>query len=221
MRYVIGNWKANKSEKEVMSWVERFAKIYRPTDGIEVVLCPPFVYLPILRKQIEEKEIKLSLGAQDISAYNDGSYTGEVTPRMLSTLTEYVLIGHSERRKHQNETDTLIAKKAQRAAKYRLKTIVCVQSTETPVPERAKFVAYEPIEAIGSNKPADPEEANSVIKHIKQSNKNLKAGIYGGSVNAENVSRFLSQPDIDGVLPGGASLDPLKFSQIIVNASEI
>jgi triosephosphate isomerase len=133
---------------------------------------------------------------------------------MVKELADWVLIGHSERRKYFNESDADLATKVEKAHNVGLKVIFCVPDDKTPVPTGVEVVAYEPVWAIGTGKTDTPENANAVVASIKQKT-GATTVLYGGSVTAENVATFVSQPSIDGVLPGGASLDPQKYSNLV------
>lgn len=193
-------------------------------------------------------KLKASLGAQDVFWEDKGAYTGEISPAMLKDLKcGYVIIGHSERRKYFGETDEMINKKILAALKAKLNVILCVgenyreNHNEIPnvveeqiasalanVPKSAInkiTVAYEPVWAIGTGIPDTPEGAMMAAVLIRKtavgifgpSAKNLRV-VYGGSVNAENAGNFINHEGIDGVLVGGASLDPQEFAKIIGSA---
>lgn len=223
MKYLIGNWKANKNLTEVEEWFKTFADLFnqkRPdwSNNLEVVICPPFVYLQKTSVLIKNYSLPIKLGAQDVAPFGNGPYTGEVIASQLSELVEYVIIGHSERRKNFGESDEILSEKVKQANAAGLKIIYCVPDDQTIIPKSISIVAYEPVWAIGSGKPETPTNASQVAKVIKN-NPKVTAVIYGGSVKPDNVVSYLEAADISGVLPGGASLDPLQFWQIIVNAS--
>lgn len=207
---IAGNWKSNKIVSEAEAWVAKYTS--QPED-ITVVLCAPFTLLPILAS----KKLLFLLGAQDVSPFPEGSYTGEVSAHQIKEFVDWVIIGHSERRKNFGETDELLAKKVEQAKSAGLKIIYCVPDDSTAIPKSVDVVAYEPVWAIGTGKSDSPENANSVIANIKAKSQ-IPAVIYGGSVTAANVASFVGQPAIDGVLPGGASLDAKTFVELITNA---
>ncbi len=218
---VAGNWKSNKITVEAEDWLGRFNIKYQISnikkENITIILFPPFTLLPVLKKKIKEFGLPLFLGAQDVSPFEGGAYTGEVNARQIKELGDWVIIGHSERRQHLGETDELLAKKVAQARDEGLKIIYCVPDDVTVVPANVDVVAYEPLWAIGTGKSDSPENASRVIVSIKEKTKVAKV-IYGGSVTADNVASFVFQQSIDGVLPGGASLDPDKFTALIENA---
>ena len=179
-----------------------------------IVLCAPFTLLGYLKDQMQQLKLPIQLGAQDVSPYPSGAYTGEVNARQLKELVDWVIVGHSDRRKYFGETDVVLAQKVDQAKDAGLKIIYCVQDEDVAVPEGVDVIAYEPVWAIGTGKTDTPENANMVIKTIRKKTA-VPVVIYGGSVTAENVISLISQPVIDGVLPGGASLDPEKFASLI------
>lgn len=211
--FVAGNWKSNKTILEAKLWIEQFK-----APSLSSVLCVPFTLLSFLHDEIRSRKLPIQLGAQDVSPYPDGAYTGAVSARQLKELCEWVIIGHSERRKYFGETDAVLAQKVDQAKDAGLKIIYCVQDEKTAVPDGVDVVAYEPIWAIGTGKTDVPENANAVTGAIKKRTR-VETVIYGGSVTAENVGSFVKERDIDGVLPGGASLDPEKFYRLIEAAS--
>ncbi len=220
--FIAGNWKSNKTIQEAIAWLlEWNAKcqmLNAKWENTTVVLCVPYTMLYPLKQEIDRLQIPIELSAQDISSFAGGAYTGEVSARQIKELADWVIIGHSERRKYFLENDELLQKKLEQAKSVGLQVIYCVPDEKTSVSSQADVIAYEPVWAIGTGKTDTPDNANRVIKEIK-SKTGSSLVIYGGSVTAENVASFVSQESIDGVLPGGASLYPEKFYQIIVNAS--
>ena len=219
---IVANWKENVVE--TTEWVD-VLDLYLPlipTDEKKVVICPPFTLLFEVKENIDARNLHIAVGSQTISEFASGAHTGEESGDMLKELVTYVIIGHSERRK-MGETNEMVNEKIARAVEHGLIPIICVSNKEQThaiqIPEQTKqaFVAFEPLDAIGTGKPENPEEANIVAGNIKRNVPNVRV-LYGGSVNAENVHSFTSQELIDGVLVGGASLDPKAFSAIIQNS---
>lgn len=210
---IAGNWKSNKTTSEAIEWLCNF----KLETQAHIILFVPFTLLYPLKQEIIRQQIPIQLGAQDISPFTDGAYTGEVSARQIKEFADWVIIGHSERRKHFGETDEILEKKVSQARSEGLRIIYCVGDDATVVPQGVDTVAYEPVWAIGTGKSDTPENANTVVGVIKAKT-HVPVVIYGGSVTPENVSSFVSQETIDGVLPGGASLDPEKFANLILNA---
>ncbi len=225
MKYIIGNWKTNKNIVEVEAWFKTFKSLYSQNQksnlqSVEMIICVPDIYIPLVQKLRNEYSLPIKLGAQDVSAYGNGAYTGEVSAVQLKEWVEYVIIGHSERRNYFGEGDILLAEKVKRSQEAQLNVIYCVQDENTFIPPGVTIVAYEPVWAIGSGKTDTPENANSVAQKLKMKwQGNIL--IYGGSVTPDNINSFITTKNIDGVLPGGASLDPNKFWQMIINAAAI
>ncbi len=219
--FIAGNWKSNKTVSESEEWIKTMSIAYRAwsinNEAVTVVLCAPFTALYVLKQKIAEAKIPIALGAQDVSPFKEGAYTGEVTARMIKEVADWVLIGHSERRKLFGETDEMLEKKVTQARDAGLNIIYCVPDDLTFVPAGVSVVAYEPVWAIGTGKTDTPENANTVISVIKERT-HAATVIYGGSVTAENVASFSRMPAIDGVLPGGASLNAETFANLIASA---
>lgn len=230
MSLIVGNWKMHKSLKEVKDYCKKINKCKLP-----MVLCPPFVYLHIMKELLNDN---FELAGQDSSAHSNGPYTGEVSAEMLKEYCDYVIIGHSERRHHFNEKGPDLNKKIQRAQKAGLKVILCVgeslnqrvQNKTTNYIERQIresllncssndiIIAYEPIWAIGTGRTPSLEEIEFIHQYIKAFTKESYGKefkvIYGGSVDEKDVKAILSNKHVDGVLVGHASLDPNEFIEI-------
>ena len=239
---VAGNWKMNGSSdsvKELMNGI----KAGVADANAEVVVCPPFVYIPSVADAIGDSGIKL--GSQNMCDQDAGAFTGEISGPMLKDVgCEYVIIGHSERRAMYGETDEVTAVKYGAVLKNGLKPIFCIGETleerESGVTEEVvgrqidailksdgvaslanAVLAYEPVWAIGTGKTASPEQAQDVHAFIRnkiaEQDKVIAEGLrilYGGSMNPGNAAELRSQPDIDGGLIGGASLKAEDFLAI-------
>ncbi len=223
--FLVANWKEHKSSLEVHQFMISFLRaeliqyMVGQKDQKKIIICPPTVLLSQMSSLIREynPKINIELGAQDISQFDEGAHTGEDSARQLSEFVKYAIVGHSERRKEFFETDEILKNKVFAARASHIAPIFCVQGKETYVPEEVTMVAFEPLDAIGSGTPDTPSHANEVAKFFKEE-KNIHYVLYGGSVTSKNVLSYTSQKYIDGVLVGGASLDPLEFSKIIQNA---
>ncbi|MBI3416416.1 MAG: triose-phosphate isomerase [Verrucomicrobia bacterium] len=245
---IAGNWKMNKTVAEALDLVNGLKRELANIKEVDIVVCPPFTALPAVSQSILDSNIRL--GAQNMSEHNVGAYTGEIAAAMLKEFSvRYVVLGHSERRQYQLESDALIAKKALAAHTASLKPIVCVGetlaereagSTEAVVARQVKgslaglskdqmeetIVAYEPVWAIGTGKTATTEQAQEVHAFIRKMLTELfdeaiakRVRIqYGGSVKPANARELMAQPDVDGALVGGASLEVRSFSDIVKNS---
>jgi len=210
---VVANWKMNP--QNLAEAKKLFSSVVKGVRGIkkaEIVICPPFVYLPILTLIEKTSRTSLKLGAQDCFWKEKGAFTGEVSPMMLKDLGyQYVIVGHSERRKYLKETDEMINKKIKAALKVGLKPILCIDET-SQIPKNIEnlIIAYEPLFAIGTGKPCSLEQAKKIRSKIKHS-----IVLYGGSVNSKNAVNYIKQAGFQGLLIGSASLRTKEFIKIV------
>jgi triosephosphate isomerase (TIM) len=217
---IAGNWKMHKTPSET----EAFCRAFEPPGGVDVVICSPFTSLR------EAVASGLTVYAQNVHWEDEGAYTGEVSAAMLLELgVEGAIVGHSERRQYFGETDETAAKRARHALGAGLAVIACVGETEEEreadetddvlrrqvgvfEPHERLVIAYEPVWAIGTGKVATHEQAQQAHALIKSL---LDVPVlYGGSCKPENVEPMFDQPDVDGALVGGASLDVDSFTAI-------
>lgn len=240
---IAGNWKMHKTIAQSLEFVNE-VKDKVNNDKVEAVICAPFTLLKDLKEATKGTNIKI--GAQNMHFEENGAFTGEVSPLMLKEIEmDYVVIGHSERRQYFNETNETVNKKVLKALEVGIDPILCCgetleqrEATETKSvckvqvekalenvskEDIAKVViAYEPIWAIGTGKTATSEDANDVIKYIRE----VVAGLYGelanevriqygGSVKPANVAEIMNQSDIDGALVGGASLAASDYTELV------
>jgi len=239
---VAGNWKMNGDKALVQQMQAQLAAA--SLDNMDVVICPPFPYLGLF-------DGKVKLGSQNISQFDSGAHTGEVSVAMLNEFNcQYVIVGHSERRADNNESDALVALKVKQVLKANLTPILCVGEPESVRDDGTLFdyiaaqldavllkvgishfanivLAYEPIWAIGTGKTASPAQAQEVHAfirgHLAKQDENIAANIvilYGGSVKGNNAQELFSQADVDGGLIGGASLNPEDFLSICQAANQ-
>ena len=215
MKYFIANWKANINLEEALNWINKFLTMPSRNDRFKMVICPPAHLIFPINLRLKESEI-ISLGVQDLSSFESGNYTGEITAKSLQGLVDYAIIGHSERRKYFNEVYDLLSKKVLLAKKYQIEPIFCVRGENDPIPPSVRIVAYEPVYAIGSGN----NEPIGKVLEVKQKLKLPKNAvfIYGGSVNKNNISSYLHCQEIDGLLIGNASLDAKEFHDIVNQA---
>jgi triosephosphate isomerase len=233
---IAGNWKMHKTQAESQEFLQVFKPLLHDTEeSREVVLCIPFTALGTMSKILHGSQIQL--GAQNIHWEEKGAYTGEIAGDMLTEMgISYVVVGHSERRQYFGETDETANLRVIAAQRHRLTPILCVGETksqrdagetETVIINQVKrglvdvdqtniVIAYEPIWAIGTGDTCAATEANRVIGVVRSQLSNPEMSIlYGGSVNPKNIDEIMTQPEIDGALVGGASLDPVGFARIV------
>lgn len=212
--------------------------------GAEVAVFPPFTDLRSVQTLISADKLEIVFGGQDLSEHDSGAYTGEISGSFLKALDcDYVIVGHSERRTMHAETDEQLGRKVAAALKHGLVPVLCVGETaedlETHGPSavpvaqlRAALanisgtpnlvVAYEPVWAIGSGQAATPEQAEQVAAKLRETLRELLGDevadatriLYGGSVKSGNIAGFMREPNVDGALVGGASLDVAEFASI-------
>lgn len=210
---VIANLKAHKTWQEVSDWISVVGPKTRDFAGT-VIFCPSTPFLAVAFGKVKSEQWKLQIGAQDVSRFGEGAYTGEAAASQIADICQYVLIGHSERRKYFREDDDILWQKVKNAAASHIEPIFCVQDENTKIPQEVKIAAYEPTFAIGTQEADSPANAKKVAREIKK--KGDLTVLYGGSVSGDNVSQFLSEGLIDGVLVGATnSLDPQKFVRIL------
>lgn len=212
MKFIIANWKSNKTIAQARDWLGQITN----TSNKKIIVCPSFTALSQVKLLITNYQLPIKLGAQDISQYEKGEYTGAVNGQQLKELVDYVIVGHSERRQYFGDNGEVLIRKVDMAKKYNLTPIFCIQNKEADIPEGVKIVAYEPTIAIGTGFPDTPEDADGIASEIKKG-RDLVV-LYGGSVTSLNVKNFTKMPNLDGVLVGGASLDAEEFAKIIINA---
>ncbi|MBI2042288.1 MAG: triose-phosphate isomerase [Candidatus Nealsonbacteria bacterium] len=211
---IVANWKCNPASlKEGREILNVIAKDIESQQNVEAVICPPFVYLDILKMEYGG----LVFGSQDCFWEDGGPYTGEISPSMLKKLgVEYVIVGHSERRKYHKETDEIIAKKVKAALDVGLKPILCVDRiSQIPEDSQHLIIAFEPLSAVGTGRPYEVHEAAKMYSSIRQISGEETVILYGGSVNPINASSYIKEAGFQGLLVGGASLRPKEFIDIV------
>ena len=236
-RLVIANWKMNGS----LAFADEMVAEFAVQSNVDVIVVPPSVFVSWL---IESAEGSFEVGLQDVSQFDNGAHTGDVSASMAAELgATAVIIGHSERRSEHGESDAVVAAKGLRVLAAGLMPVICVgetlaerESGQAVARVRAQIeaqtdcfrfggniaIAYEPIWAIGTGKSASAAEAVAMLKEIRKMLREVAAEradqmriLYGGSVNGENAAELFAHDEIQGVLVGGASLDTEQFAAII------
>lgn len=238
--FIAANWKMYKTAAETRQFIGDFLPRLGGVADVEVLIAPPFTSLPVAADLLKETQVRL--GAQDVSYEKEGAFTGEVSAAMLTDVgCSHVIIGHSERRQLFHEDDDIVNKKLRAAGAEGLGIIFCVGETLAEREAGRTFevvsreverglkgvntggliVAYEPVWAIGTGRNATPDQAQEVHAFIREclSRHGVDAKevriLYGGSVKPGNIASLMEQEDVDGALVGGASLDPVSFSEIV------
>lgn len=251
---IVGNWKMNLNPHEASLLVHHLGQKIEADRNVRVVLCPPFIDLYPLSRELDTKKFKL--GSQNIHHLDDGPHTGEISAAMLKGLVDYAIVGHSERRRESGETDGLIAKKLAAALRHGLTPVLCVGETLidrehghsarvvndqltvdlsglTATEIGQIVIAYEPVWAIskgdGRGNFAKPYEVAPMIQAIRDTIETLYGEgygtnaliLYGGSSNGDNARAYLELPGVDGLLPGGSSLNYEEFAKMVAIAQAV
>lgn len=242
---VAANWKMNGTRAQAAALAEGILLDMPTLGNVEVVVCPPFILIPLVADRLKAAGGRIAWGGQNLDTHPTGAYTGEISGPMLRDFDcGYVIVGHSERRSFYDESDSIVAQKFAAAQAARLTPILCVGETlaEREADETEQVVArqlsavlerngvdslaratiaYEPVWAIGTGRTATPQQAQEVHRFIREKVAAVNATIaaelrilYGGSVKGNNARELFAQPDIDGGLIGGASLQAEEFLTI-------
>ncbi len=241
---IAGNWKMNTDVESGLKLVKKIFEFSEGVSGVDKIVCPPSIEITSIAQTLAGTSIQV--GAQNVSANDDGAFTGELSTSMLRGLVSHVIVGHSERRAMFGETSDQVAAKAIKAADAGISPILCI-GEDLAVRKSGKaaeyvanqleesltgysnwdslIVAYEPVWAIGTGEAATSEQAQEmtvvcreVVRKLAPAAADSVRVLYGGSVNSGNVAELLAQPDIDGALVGGASLKVDEFSKLIAAA---
>jgi triosephosphate isomerase len=248
--FIAANWKMFKTVQEAVVFAKEFRTMVKDSAGVEIVVAPPFTALHAVADAVRNSPVAVS--GQNMHWEREGAYTGEISAAMLKEAgAEYVILGHSERRRLSHETDETVNKKLVAALTAELTPIVCIGET---LEERERdetlavldrqikagldgitgeqvgslVVAYEPVWAIGTGRNATPQQAGDAHAHIRSRLRQWFGAaaadqcqvIYGGSVKPDNIHDLILQPDVDGALVGGASLDVRAFADIVARSRQ-
>lgn len=221
-RYVVGNWKCYKTWEDSKQWLDYFANRYQPHADLRVVIAPSFILLRDVAQYIQQLKLEnVFLAAQDVSPFPKGSYTGAVAADMVKGLVDYVIVGHSERRRYFRETSQDIANKVNECVDADLHPIVCVDqpyamsqlTSLSDIDCEKMIIAYGPVEAMNFRIPEKPERIIETVSFISQIHPNRPV-VYGGAIQPDNVDNYSSLDGVSGLFVGEASLDPESFLSI-------
>jgi triosephosphate isomerase len=246
--FIAGNWKMFKTVHEAVVFVKELKSVVKDVVDVEIVVAPPFTAVHAVAEAARNSNI--GVAAQDVYWEREGAFTGEIAPAMIKEAgAEYVIVGHSERRRVFGETDAIVNRKAIAAIAGGLTPIVCIGETleererdetlavldrqikdgldQLTAQQIAELViAYEPVWAIGTGRNATAAQAGEAHAHIRRRVRQWFGGdaadqchvIYGGSVKPDNIRDLIAEPDVDGALVGGASLEVRSFSDIVTRS---
>ncbi len=221
-RYVIGNWKCHKDRQMARDWFDEFARIYRPVDDVEIIIAPTFVCLEGIAEYLRKLGLKnVSLAAQDVSSFPKGAYTGAVAADMIKEMVDYVIIGHSDRRRYFHETSHDVANKFNESVDAGLIPIVCVDQPYAmsqltaliDIDYDQMIIAYGPVDALNFRIPESPEKIAEAAQFITQVLPKNPI-VYGGSLHPDNAQGYVAVQGLSGLFVGSASLEPASFNEI-------
>ena len=224
--YVIANWKCHKTGDDARKWFDDFADLYEVQENVEVIVAPSYICLENLAAHVRDLNLEnVHLAAQDVSPFPRGGYTGAVAADMIKNLVEYVIIGHSERRRYFHETRQDVINKVTETADADLIPIVCIEyssahSQLSPLHDielKDLIVAYGPVDSLTFRIPEAPEKVEKIIAHFKGMHGDWPM-VYGGALLPGNAKKYLSLPSLSGVFVGAASLDAVEFASIVREA---
>lgn len=222
-RYVIANWKSYKRFEDAKKWLDEFAGIYNAVDGLQVIIAPTFLSLEKVAEYIRELDLRnVSLAAQDVSPFPKGSYTGAIAADLLKDMAEYVIVGHSERKRYFHETNLDIGNKVLETVDAGLVPIVCIDkpyamsqlTALNDIDTDDVILAYGPADALTSRIPESPEKVREAVEFISQVHPKWSI-VYGGALQPDNAATYASIPGVSGLFSGSASLDATTFAAII------
>ena len=220
---ILANWKSNKTKTDAVRWLETFLGLYTPNPNVNVIIAPPHVYLTTLKQILDQhKPQRITLAAQDISPYPFGSYTGAITADMVKDMVDYVLVGHSERRRYFHESHAEVAMKIEACQNAGITPILCLDKPDIRpqiaalgdhVFKQDLFIGYGPVDGVNLEIPHDPADQQKTILDITKKANNIPI-LYGGSIRPENKNSYLSLQGVSGLMVGSSSLDPQEFAKI-------
>ena len=226
--YAIANWKSYKRFEDAKQWLDEFARIYSPVEGLEVIIAPTFLALEKLAEYIRKLDLQnVALAAQDVSPFPKGSYTGAIAADLLRDMAEYVIVGHSERKRYFHETNLDIGNKVLETVDAGLVPIVCIDkpfamsqlTVLNDIDTDDVILAYGPADALASRIPESPEKVGEAVEFISQVHSKWPI-VYGGALQPENAAIYSNIKGVSGLFCGSASLEIANFTAIIKRVAD-
>lgn len=228
-RYVIANWKCHKTGDDARQWLDDFARLYEPRQSVEVIVAPTFICLENLAAYLKSLGLEnVHLAVQDISPFPRGGYTGAVAADMVKNLAEYVIIGHSERRRYFHESWQDVINKVTESVDADLIPVVCMKHPSdrlrmSPLQDmdlKELIIAYGPVDSLTFRIPESPEKVEETLKQLREPFGSWPV-VYGGALSPANVEEYLVLPSLSGVFVGASSLDAAAFAGIVSKAQSL
>lgn len=221
-RFVVANWKCHKNVNEAKQWFEIFAAAYKPSDNLNVIVAPTFLCLPELASYLQTLSLeRVFLAAQDVSPFPRGGYTGEISADMLKGMADYVIIGHSERRRYFQENQQQVANKVNETVEAGLVPLICIDAPYAmsqlmilnELETKKVLIAYGPEDALNFNIPQPSDKVSEFIGFIEEVHPGLPV-LYGGALSPKSAKEYSAVDNVSGLFVGGSSLDAADFAKI-------
>lgn len=221
-RFVVANWKCHKNINEAKQWFDIFASVYTPVENIHVVIAPTYLCIPGLSDYMKTLGLeRVFLAAQDVSPFPRGGYTGEVSADMLKSMVDYVIVGHSERRRYFHETQQQVCNKVNEVVESGLVPLICVDTKYAmsqltilnELETKKVLIAYGPEDALNFNIPQPADKVSEFVAFIEEVHPGFPV-IYGGALSEKSAHEYFSIANVSGLFVGSASLDAKHFAAI-------
>ncbi len=221
-RFVVANWKCHKNLNEAIKWLDTFAMAYLPSDHLNIISAPTFLCLPGLAEYLKTRSLAgVYLAAQDVSPFPRGGYTGEISADMLKGMVDFVIVGHSERRRYFHENQQQVSNKVNEAIEAGLTPLICVDTSYAmsqltilnELETKKVLIAYGPEDALNFNIPQPVEKVSEFVHFIEEVHPGFPV-IYGGALSQKTAGEYAGIENVSGLFVGSSSLDAVHFAEI-------